>query len=310
MAQYFTERLQKVFHMIFRSYNQKAAQEGLRQLELIVNNQQDAVSTDHRALRNDMSILLESEINTKEDALTIANDPEARELGDAYALLARVYAGPRFTWEESNFPEDNMRTYQCLHDSIRRCSPIGTLQALRIKGSITPTVEKDMQISFDDAFRIVHDYAEQDDAYCQYVIGNVFFWRDDNRIEAAKNMIMPPPLSLAKRIQRSLQGGSIHDRIAALQGTIPDEKLQENASELAKRWLNKALYNGLAMFQGNLRNIYIDEGDFENARRVARTAANLGNPAMMLYTGLDYHEMATLKMLSLGLLKAAAFRTI
>ena len=158
-----------------------------------------------------------------------------RELGDAYALLARVYAGPRFTWEESNFPEDNMRTYQCLHDSIRRCSPIGTLQALRIKGSITPTVEKDMQISFDDAFRIVHDYAEQDDAYCQYVIGNVFFWRDDNRIEAAKDMIMPPPLSLAKRIQRSLQGGSIHDRIAALQGTIPDEKLQENASELAKK---------------------------------------------------------------------------
>ena len=28
MAQYFTERLQKVFHMIFKSYNQKAAQEG------------------------------------------------------------------------------------------------------------------------------------------------------------------------------------------------------------------------------------------------------------------------------------------
>ena len=40
MAQYFTERLQKVFHMIFTSYNQKLAQEGLRQLELIVNNQQ------------------------------------------------------------------------------------------------------------------------------------------------------------------------------------------------------------------------------------------------------------------------------
>ncbi len=129
MAQYFTERLQKVFHMIFTSYNQKMAQEGLRQLELIVNNQQGTVQTDHRALRNDMTTLLESDIDTKEDALKIANDPETRELGDAYALLARVYAGPRFTWEESNFPEDNMRTYQCLHDSIRRCSPIGTLQA-------------------------------------------------------------------------------------------------------------------------------------------------------------------------------------
>lgn len=209
MAQYFTERLQKVFHMIFTSYNQKLAQEGLRQLELIVNNQQGPVQTDHRALRNDMTTLLESDIDTKEDALKIANDPEARELGDAYALLARVYAGPRFTWEESNFPEDNMRTYQCLHDSIRRCSPIGTLQALRIKGSITPTVEKDMQISFDDAFRIVYDHADRGDAYCQYVIGNVFFWRDDNRISSAETMLTPPPMSWTKRIQRSLTATSV-----------------------------------------------------------------------------------------------------
>lgn len=290
MAQYFTERLQKVFHMIFTSYNQKLAQEGLRQLELIVNNQQNPSQLKDRALRNDKTSRLESDIDTKEDALKIANDPEARELGDAYALLARVYAGPRFTWEESNFPEDNMRTYQCLHDSIRRCSPIGTLQALRIKGSITPTVEKDMQISFDKAFRIVYDYANQGDAYCQYVIGNVFFWRDDNRISSAETMLTPPPMSWTKRIQRSLTANSVQDRIAALQGTVPDETLQENASNLAKEWFNKALDNGLAMFQGNLRNIYIDEADFTNARRVARTAAELGNPAMMLYTGLDCHE--------------------
>lgn len=290
MAQYFTERLQKVFHMIFTSYNQKMAQEGLRQLELIVNNQQNPSQLKDRALRNDKTSRLESDIDTKEDALKIANDPEARELGDAYALLARVYAGPRFTWEESNFPEDNMRTYQCLHDSIRRCSPIGTLQALRIKGSITPTVEKDMQISFDEAFHIVYDYASQGDAYCQYVIGNVFFWRDDNRISSAEAMLTPPPMSWTKRIQRSLTANSVQDRIAALQGTVPDEKLQKNASNLAKEWFNKALDNGLAMFQGNLRNIYIDEADFSNARRVAKTAAELGNPAMMLYTGLDCHE--------------------
>ena len=112
-----------------------------------------------------------------------------------------------------------MRTYQCLHDSIRRCSPIGTLQALRIKGSITPTVEKDMQISFDDAFRIVYDHANRGDAYCQYVIGNVFFWRDDNRIDSAEAMLTPPPMSWTKRIQRSLTANSVRDRIAALQGT-------------------------------------------------------------------------------------------
>ena len=113
MAQYFTERLEKVFHMIFTSYNQEMAQEGLRQLELIVNNQQSPEQTKHQALRNDMTTSLENEIDTKEDALKIANNPESREIADAYALLARIYAGPRFTWEESNFPENNMRTYQC-----------------------------------------------------------------------------------------------------------------------------------------------------------------------------------------------------
>ena len=147
-----------------------------------------------------------------------------------------------------------------------------------------------MQISFDDAFRVVYDHANRGDTYCQYVIGNVFFWRDDNRIDSAEAMLTPPPMSWTKRIQRSLTANSVQDRIAALQGTVPDETLQENASNLAKKWFNKALDNGLAMFQGNLRNIYIDEADFSNARRVARTAAELGNPAMMLYTGLDCHE--------------------
>ncbi len=72
-------------------------------------------------------------------------------------------------------------------------------------------------------------------------------------------MITPPRLSLAKRIQQSLQKGSIQERLIALQGTISNEILQENATKFAKEWFNKALDNGLAMFQGNLRNIYIDE---------------------------------------------------
>ena len=58
MAQYFTERLQKVFHMIFTSYNQKMAQEGLRQLELIVNNQQNPSQLKDRALRTTRQAVL------------------------------------------------------------------------------------------------------------------------------------------------------------------------------------------------------------------------------------------------------------
>ena len=290
MAQYFTDRLQKVFHMIFMSYNQQIAQEGLRLLESIVNNQSSITKPSQYELRNATTVQGSTGESKAEEVYKNSFCPEERELGDAYALLARVYAGPRFTWAESGFPEDNMRTYQCLHDSIRRNSPIGTLQALRIAGSITPTVKRDMQLSFDDAFRVIFDYAQKNDAYCQYIIGNVFFWGDYHTITPAKQLLALDKASFGQRLQRVLQSKSLREGIATLRGTTDEETLQTKAREHAKFWFNKALNQGLAMFQGNLRNIYIDEGDYENARRVARSAAELGNPTMMLYTGLDHHE--------------------
>lgn len=290
MAQYFTDRLQRVFHMIFMSYNQQTAQEGLRLLESIVNNQSSITKPAQYELRNAITVQGSTGESKSEEVYKNSFSPEERELGDAYALLARVYAGPRFTWAESGFPEDNMRTYQCLHDSIRRNSPIGTLQALRIAGSITPTVRRDMQLSFDDAFRVVFDYAQKDDAYCQYIIGNVFFWGDYHTITPAKQLLAPDKASFGQRLQRVLQSKSLREGIATLRGTADEETLQAKSREYAKFWFKKALEQGLAMFQGNLRNIYIDEGDYENARRVARSAAELGNPTMMLYTGLDHHE--------------------
>lgn len=290
MAQYFTDRLQKVFHMIFMSYNQQMAQEGLRLLESIVNNQSSITKPSQYELRNATTVQGSTGESKFEEVYKNSFSPEERELGDAYALLARVYAGPRFTWAESGFPEDNMRTYQCLHDSIRRNSPIGTLQALRIAGSITPTVKRDMQLSFDDAFRVVFDYAQKNDAYCQYIIGNVFFWGDYHTITPAKQLLAPDKASFGQRLQRVLQSKSLREGIATLRGTADEETLQAKSREHAKFWFKKALEQGLAMFQGNLRNIYIDEGDYENARHVARSAAELGNPTMMLYTGLDHHE--------------------
>ena len=255
-----------------------------------MNNQSNITKPSQYELRNANTVQGSTGESTSEEVYKNSFSPEERELGDAYALLARVYAGPRFTWAESGFPEDNMRTYQCLHDSIRRNSPIGTLQALRIAGSITPTVKRDMQLSFDDAFRVVFDYAQKNDAYCQYIIGNVFFWGDYHTITPAKQLLAPDKASFGQRLQRVLQSKSLREGIATLRGTADEETLQAKSREHAKFWFKKALEQGLAMFQGNLRNIYIDEGDYENARHVARSAAELGNPTMMLYTGLDHHE--------------------
>lgn len=290
MGQYFTDRLQRVFHLIFMSYDQQSAQEGLRILESIVNNQSNDTKPSQHELRSTSTTSDSACAIDAKEIYQKALSPEERELGDAYALLARVYAGPRFTWAESGFPEDNMRTYQCLHDSIRRHSPIGTLQALRIAGSITPTVRRDIQLSFDDAFHIIYDYAKQDNAYCQYIIGNVFFWGDYHIISSAKQLLHPEKATFGQRLRHAIRNKSIRKSLSTLRGMIDEDALQRKSREQAKFWFNKALDHGLAMFQGNLRNIYIDEGDYENARRVAHKAADLGNPTMMLYTGLDHHE--------------------
>lgn len=290
MAQYFTDRLQRVFHLIFMSYDQQSAQEGLRILESIVNNQSNDTKPAQHELRSTSTTSDSACAIDAKEICQKALSPEERELGDAYALLARVYAGPSFTWAESGFPEDNMRTYQCLHDSIRRHSPIGTLQALRIAGSITPTVRRDIQLTFDDAFHIIYDYAKQDDAYCQYIIGNVFFWGDYHIINPAKQLLHPEKASFGQRLRHAMRNKSLRKSLSTLCGMVDEDALQRKSREQAKFWFNKALDHGLAMFQGNLRNIYIDEGDYENARRVAHKAADLGNPTMMLYTGLDHHE--------------------
>ena len=64
-------------------------------------------------------------------------------IGDVYAILARVYSGPQFTWIGSSvFPEDDTKAYSYLHTAIRKGSAIAILQAMRTSGALTPTIEK------------------------------------------------------------------------------------------------------------------------------------------------------------------------
>lgn len=286
---YFTERLNQIFHMIFTSYDAPTAQEGLKKLKSLVT------SNTTNTVKSTISTNIHGVPNTKTLAPSLpkANPtptPKDRELGDAYALLARVYSGPQFTPEELGFPEDNLLTYTYLHNSIRHGSPIGTLQALRIAGSITPTVEQDMIITFDDAFRTVLSYAETGDAYCQYIIGNVYFWADYERITSAKNRIMPSKAKWQHRLLKLISSKSIKNVIRTLRGLPCEEEIYTLGITEATYWFTKALDNGLTLCQGNLRNIYIDTNRLDMARATAKLAAHLGNPTMMLYAGLDAHE--------------------
>ena len=72
------------------------AQEGLRLLESIVNNQSSITKPSQYELHNATTVQGSTGESKSEEVYKNSFSPEERELGDAYALLARVYAGPRF----------------------------------------------------------------------------------------------------------------------------------------------------------------------------------------------------------------------
>ena len=65
MAQYFTDRLQRVFHLIFMSYDPQSAQEGLRILESIVNNRlhHKVVRTNRMLRKSTRRLYLQKNVN-------------------------------------------------------------------------------------------------------------------------------------------------------------------------------------------------------------------------------------------------------
>ena len=110
-------------------------------------------------------------------------------IGDAYAILARVYSGPQFTWIEAGFPEDDTKAYSYLHTAIRKGSAIAILQAMRTSGALTPTIEKELPMTKDQAFQHVYEGAQKGCSYCAYAIANVFQWEDYRFLPSAQKIV-------------------------------------------------------------------------------------------------------------------------
>ena len=79
MSFYFTDQIQQSFNKIFHQCNKDIAWEGKAELDALVKLDEEG--------------------------------QKIPGIGDAYAILARVYSGPQFTWIEAGFPEDDTKAY-------------------------------------------------------------------------------------------------------------------------------------------------------------------------------------------------------
>ncbi len=192
------------------------------------------------------------------EAFTLLEKASAAGDGDASCILARCLCGRQYVWIGHGFPEDDDRATELLHRSVEQGSALGVLVALR-SGEFKPAVKKTMPFAnLQEAFDEVLELAEEGNAFCQYVIGNSYFWWDFLKIQNKKKSSFPNQVAYK-------------------------EYLRENISK-SEDWFWKALRGGMYFAANNL-NRYYTKGDEdiiaprpEMAKDLFKIGAEYGHP--------------------------------
>ena len=178
--------------------------------------------------------------------------------GDASCLLARCYCGSQYVWEGHRFPEDDRKATKLLHKSVEQGSALGVLVALR-SGELSPSLMRKMPFeSLQDAFNQVLAKAQAGEPFCQYTVGNTYFWWDFLRIQ-----------------NKGRDDFSSMDAFRSY--------LRENISQ-CEDWFWKAFRGGVFWGGNNLKHLY-QNGDEdlilphpEKAKDIDRIGAEYGYP--------------------------------
>ncbi len=241
MSFYFTDQIQQSFNKIFHQCNKDIAWEGKAELETLVK--------------------------LDEEGQTIPG------IGDVYAILARVYSGPQFTWIEAGFPEDDTKAYSYLHTAIRKGSAIAILQAMRSSGALTPTIEKELPMTKDQAFQRVYEGAQKGCSYCAYAIANVFQWGDYRLLPSAQ-----------KIVNEGEPSGIVHF-LKSLFVQANQRRSDVKITSIAQQWLHKSAAAGLVIAYRNLRLTYAEQNNKAMEEQVIFEGAAAGLPLMMYLAG-------------------------
>ena len=241
MSFYFTDQIQHSFNKIFHQCNKDIAWAGKAELDALVKLDEEG--------------------------------QKIPGIGDVYAILARVYSGPQFTWIEAGFPEDDTKAYSYLHTAIRKGSAIAILQAMRSSGALTPTIEKELPMTKGQAFQRVYEGAKKGCSYCAYAIANVFQWRDYRLLPSAQ-----------KIVNEGEPSGVVHF-FKSLFVQVDQRRLDPKITSIAQQWLHKSAAAGLVIAYRNLRLAYVEQDNRKMEEQVIFEGAKAGLPLMMYLAG-------------------------
>ena len=98
--------------------------------------------------------------------------------GDACYFLSRFFSGSCYSWEYHPFEENEAAAYAMLQQAISLGSAAAVLGALRMD-MLTPELREIMPFeSIVEAWEIILEKAENGCPFCQYMIGNTYYFLD------------------------------------------------------------------------------------------------------------------------------------
>lgn len=185
---------------------------------------------------------------------------------DAFCFLARTYMGGQYVWEYADLETDGEKAASILKEGIRRGSACAVLLAMRC-GELTPSVRKAMPFaSMKEARDAVLSKAETGHPFCQYLIGNTYYFGDCFEIDGTDPQT-------AFRSQ---------------------DELRAYTARQALPWLEKALAGGLSDAAKNLYNLFSGSEGLPRDRgrqwSIALQGASAGNPYWEEWCGKMCHE--------------------
>lgn len=191
--------------------------------------------------------------------------------GDACYFLSRCFSGVCYSWHYHPFQENEAAAYAMLHEGITLGSAVAVLGALRMD-MLTPELREIMPFeTVRDAWAAVYDKAEAGCLFCQYMIGNTYYFLDVIEIE--------------NRSEREFDSREGWDnwRKEQMEKCIP--------------WYEKAFSGGMGLAGRNFYHYYQKgRGDLilpdpEKAMKILCQGADLGYPEWMhaLANHLAYH---------------------
>lgn len=181
--------------------------------------------------------------------------------GDACYFLSRCFSGSCYSWEYHPFEENEAAAYAMLRESVAKGSAVGVLGAIRMD-MLTPDMRESMPFeSTQAAWDVVYEKAEAGCPFCQYMIGNTYYFLD--------------VIEIGDRSEREFGSRKAWDdwRREQMQASLP--------------WFEKAFSGGMIL-AGRNYCIYYQSGrgdlippEREKAAPIMRQGAERGYPEWM-----------------------------